>query len=172
MSITLYHAIIPSNLQILGAVSGLLDKAETYCAENNQPQETLTLAQLAPDMLPFNFQIGSVYHHSLGAIKGVRAGTFSPNTEALPTDFASLKTMIADAASAIGNLSEADINQLAGKAVKFVYGDFNMDFVAEDFLLSFSQPNFYFHATTAYNILRNKGLPVGKMDYMGRVRML
>ncbi len=53
----------------------------------------------------------------------------------------------------------------------FVFGDRQMPFVAKNFLLSFSQPNFYFHATTAYDILRWKGLPIGKRDYTGRPRI-
>ena len=60
---------------------------------------------------------------------------------------------------------------LIGKPVRFEFRDFRMDFTAEDFLLSFSQPNFYFHAATAYDILRMKGVEVGKRDFMGRVRL-
>ena len=55
--------------------------------------------------------------------------------------------------------------------MRFEFGERRMDFTAEEFLLSFSQPNFYFHATTAYDILRFKGLPIGKRDYTGRVRL-
>ena len=55
--------------------------------------------------------------------------------------------------------------------MRFEFRDFAMNFLAEDFLLSFSQPNFYFHAATAYDVLRMKGVPVGKRDFMGRVRI-
>ena len=55
--------------------------------------------------------------------------------------------------------------------MRFEFGERRMDFTAEEFLLSFSQPNFYSHATTAYDILRFKGLPIGKRDYTGRVRL-
>jgi uncharacterized protein len=63
------------------------------------------------------------------------------------------------------------VNALEGKDVTFKVRDMTMPFTAEDFLLSFSLPNFYFHATTAYDILRLKGVPLGKRDFMGRMRL-
>ena len=63
------------------------------------------------------------------------------------------------------------MNALEGGEVVFQIQDFKMPFTAEGFLMSFSLPNFYFHATTAYDILRSKGVPLGKRDYMGQMRM-
>ena len=68
-------------------------------------------------------------------------------------------------------LTEEDMEAFIGQPMRFEFKSNRMDFTAEDFLLSFSQPNFYFHCATAYNILRMKGLPVGKMDFMGRMRI-
>ena len=65
----------------------------------------------------------------------------------------------------------ADVNALEGKDVSFQFRDTKIPFVAENFLLSFSLPNFHFHATTAYDILRSKGVPLGKRDYMGKLRL-
>jgi hypothetical protein len=62
-------------------------------------------------------------------------------------------------------------NHCAEHGMRFSFGERHMDFTAEDFLQSFSQPNFYFHATTAYDILRWQGLTTGKRDFMGRVRL-
>ncbi len=64
----------------------------------------------------------------------------------------------------------SEVNGFTGRPMHFQMGEYVLDFSAEDFLLSFSQPNFYFHATTAYAILRAGGLPIGKGDFLGRIR--
>ena len=64
----------------------------------------------------------------------------------------------------------AEVDNFVGKPMRFEIGDKKLTFMGEEFLLSFSQPNFYFHATTAYGILRHKGVKVGKLDYLGALR--
>ena len=172
MSLSLYQATIPTCLQITGAIAGLIDKAEAHCTSNDLAPETFIHARLADDMLSFAYQIHSVATHSLGAIEGVKNGVFSPNMTPPPVDFDGLRNRIAEARNGLEALTEADINALEGKAMRFEYGEFKIDFVAENFLLSFSQPNFYFHASTAYDILRWKGLAIGKSDFMGQLRTL
>lgn len=171
MAFTLYAATIPSNLQVLGAVAALVNKAEAWCGERGLPPEELIQAHLAPDMLPFAYQIKSTATHSLGAIDGVRAGVFTPDRTPPPADFASLKAKVAQTIAALEAIDPAEVDGFLGRDVMFVFGERKMPFVAENFLLSFSQPNFYFHATTAYDILRWKGLPIGKRDYTGRLRL-
>ena len=68
-------------------------------------------------------------------------------------------------------LTAGEVNGLEGRDVVFAFRDFKMPFVAENFLMSFSLPNFYFHSTTAYDILRHKGVPLGKRDFMGALRL-
>lgn len=172
MSLSLYQITIPPYLQILGAIAGLLDKAEDHCASNGLAPETLIHARLADDMLSFAYQIHSVATHSLGAIEGVKKGVFSPNMTPPPADFDGLRKRIGEARSGLEALTDLEINALQGQPMRFEYADFRIDFVAENFLLSFSQPNFYFHATTAYDILRWKGLAIGKTDFMGQLRTL
>ena len=87
MTFSLYDAVIPSNLQILGAVDALLDKAAAFCTEQGKAEAELIDARLAPDMLPFGYQVKSCAAHSLGGIEGVRAGSFSPDMSAWPSDF-------------------------------------------------------------------------------------
>jgi hypothetical protein len=171
MGFSLYDATIPSCLQILSSVGGLLGKAEAYCAEQKLAEEDLIQARLAADMLPFAYQVKSTAVHSLGAIEGVRKGVFSPDTTPPPQTFAALKTKIADTRAALEAIDAAEINAFLGRDMRFAFGERQMHFTAENFLLSFSQPNFYFHATTAYDILRWKGLPLGKRDFAGRVRI-
>lgn len=170
MPLSLYAATIPSNLQVLRAVGGLLAKAEAYCAEHGLAPETIIQARLADDMFPFAYQVKSTAVHSLGAIEGVRRGVFSPDTTTPPDTFAALKTRIADTIATLEAIEPDEVNAFVGRDMRFTFGERHLDFTAEEFLLSFSQPNFYFHATTTYAILRWKGLPLGKLDFMGRPR--
>ena len=170
MAFSLYAATIPSYQQVLGAVSGLLGTAEAYCAEKGIAPEDIIKARLAEDMLPFAYQVKSTAVHSLGAIEGVRRGVFSPDMTPPPESFAALKTRIADTRAALEVIEPAEVDAFVGRDMRFVFGERHLDFTAENFLLSFSQPNFYFHAATTYDILRWKGVRIGKRDFMGRLR--
>lgn len=170
MTFSLYAATIPSYQQILGSVLGLLSAAEAFCTKNRVVPEAIIQARLAEDMLPFAYQVKSTAVHSLGAIEGVRRGSFSPDTAPAPETFAALKARIVDTLIALAMIDAAEIDALVGREMRFVRGERSLDFTAENFLLSFSQPNFYFHATTAYDILRWKGVQIGKRDYTGRLR--
>jgi uncharacterized protein len=171
MAFSLYEATLPSYRQILGAVGGLLVKAESYCAEKKLPAEEIIQARLVPDMLPFAYQVKSTAVHSLGAIEGLRKGVFSPDMTPPPQTFSALKSAIADTLAALEAIDAAEIDGFIGRDMRFEFREHQMHFTAENFLLSFSQPNFYFHATTAYDILRWKGLPLGKRDFTGRLRL-
>jgi hypothetical protein len=170
MAFSLYAATIPSYRQILESVAGLLVRAETFCSEKGIAPNDIIQARLADDMLPFAYQVKSTAVHSLGAIEGVRKGVFSPDMTPPPENFAALKVRIAGTLAAIEAIEAAEIDAFCGRDMRFAFGDRHIDFTAENFLLSFSQPNFYFHATTAYDILRWKGVPIGKRDFMGKLR--
>jgi hypothetical protein len=170
MALSLYAATIPSFQQILGAVSGLLDKADAFCAEQSVAPQQLIQARLAADMFPLAYQVKSTAVHSLGAIEGIRNGVFSPDTTSPPETFAALKARIAETLTALEKVDSAEIDGFLGRDVRFAFGTNYRDYSAENFLLSFSLPNFYFHATTTYDILRWKGVPLGKRDYMGKTR--
>jgi hypothetical protein len=172
MSFSLHQAILPTYLQILGAVSGLVDKAEAHCAAAGQAPADLIQARLAEDMQPFSYQINAVAHHSMGAIDGVFNGVFSPPSAPLAEDFAGLRSRIGEAIAYVQGVDPAAVDAVLGQPMRFEMGKFRLDFTAENFLLSFSQPNFYFHATTAYDILRWQGLAVGKQDFLGHIRHL
>ncbi len=170
MAFSLYAATVPSYLQILEAVSGLLGKAEAFCTEKRLAPHDIIQARLAEDMLPFAYQVKSTAAHSLGAIEGVRKGVFSPDMTPPPESFAALKARITETLAALERIEAAEVDAFVGRDMRFAFGDRQIDFTAENFLLSFSQPNFYFHAATAYDILRWKGVPIGKRDFMGRTR--
>lgn len=171
MPFSLYEAVVPSQLQILGAIDALLDKASSFCTEQGRAENDLIDARLAPDMLPFGYQVKSCAAHSLGAIEGVRAGTFSPDMTPWPTDFTSLHSAIRAAISSLEDIHRDDFEALANKDTAFVFGETRLPFTGANFLLSFAQPNFYFHAATAYAILRAQGVKLGKRDFIGMPRI-
>ena len=172
MALSLHAAIIPSYLQILGSVSGVVAKAQAHCAEQALDAAALIDARLADDMLPFGYQIKSTIGHSLGAIEAVRKGVFSPDLAPWPQTFEGLQDSLAQATAALQALDPAQVEDFIGQPMAFEFRGNRMDFTAEEFLLSFSQPNFYFHAATAYDIARMKGVAIGKRDFIGRVRIL
>jgi hypothetical protein len=171
MTFSLYDAVVPSNLQILGAVDALLDKAEAFCAEQGTAPAALIDARLAPDMLPFGYQVKACAGHSLGGIEGVKAGSFSPDLSPWPTDFAGLHGVLQQAIASLTALDRDAVDSLAESDTQFAFGETRLPFTGANFLLSFSQPNFYFHATTAYAILRAQGVKLGKRDFMGMPRI-
>lgn len=172
MAFTLYAATVPSYLQILKAVSGLVDKAEAFCNENALPPEAIIQARLADDMFPFAYQVKSTAVHSFGAIEAVRKGTFSPDLTTPPATFDGLRERVAQAISGLESVTTEEMESFVGRDMRFEFGTMVAEFTAEEFLLSLSQPNFYFHATTAYDIMRMKGVKIGKTDYAGAVRKL
>lgn len=171
MAISLYEGSVMSYLQTLGAVSGLLDRGLSHCREQNLDPEAIVETRVHPDMLPFRFQIQSVVHHSLGAIEGIRNGIFRPPADLPNDDYAALQSLVANANAALKQLTPEAINAYAGGEIIFEIHGKRLPFTAETFLLSFSLPNFYFHATTAYDILRAAGVPLAKRDYLGALRM-
>jgi hypothetical protein len=171
MAFSLYAATVPSYRQILGSVSGLLGTAETFCNERGIAPSEIIQARLAEDMLPFAYQVKATAVHSIGAIEAVRKGVFSPDMSPFPESFAALKARIAEALAALEAIEPSEIDAFVGRDVRFEFGERRINFTAEDFLLSFSQPNFYFHATTSYAILRWKGLPIGKRNFTGQLRV-
>jgi uncharacterized protein len=172
MPITLYDAFVPSCRQIVGSTLALIEKAEKHCADTGTAPEELAGASLHPTMLPLGFQVKSVAQHSAGAIAGVRAGLFTPlGGPDMPTDFAGMTAMLAKAADDLAAVTPEELEGLVGRDMRFEMRDMKLPFTAEGFLLSFSQPNFYFHAATAYDILRAKGVSLGKRDFLGALRL-
>ncbi|MEJ2531940.1 MAG: DUF1993 domain-containing protein [Halioglobus sp.] len=170
MAVSLYDISVGSYLQVLGGVAKFLDKGASFLEEKGiDPQEIVAMS-LHPDMRPFQFQLKSVAHHSAGAIRGIREGLFSPPPTTPDLDYAGLISLVKDAESELRNQSREEIDAMAGKQVIFRLSRGEIPFNAENFVLSFSLPNLYFHATTAYDLLRMKGAPLGKLDYLGDLR--
>lgn len=170
MAFSLYTATVSTFEQILTSISGVLEKGKSHCEENGIDLNDIVETRLIDDMLPFRFQVVSVAHHSMGAIEGAKAGVFGP-PRMTDESYEDLQKLVTDAKDAVAQHSADDINALEGKPMEFRMGSLAMPFKAEDFLLTFSLPNFYFHATTTYDILRSKGVTLGKGDFLGRMRL-
>jgi hypothetical protein len=170
MPFSLYDATIPTFLQILGSVSHLLDKAQAWGTANGVSERDVLDSRLAPDMLPLAYQVKSTRVHSFGAIEGVRRGQFAPDMTSPPDGFDGLRTRVSETIAALTALTPDEVNGFIGRDMCFLFKERRLDFPgAETFLMSFSLPNFLFHATTTYDILRMKGLDVGKRDYIGKL---
>ncbi len=173
MPLTLYDAFVPSCIQILDGVRAQIDKAESFAAENGLDAGEFVEAKLAEDMWPLPYHVRSVWVHSKLALDLAPTGEFSPDFTDLPKDWDAMRAMIDDALAALDAVSADSLEAMADNRVHFVLGGKRlMEFTGANFLLSFSQPNFYFHATTFYDILRMKGLPLVKRDYLFAPRMI
>lgn len=170
MAIALYDVAVGSFLQVLGAVSAFMDKGLAHCKANDIDPASIVETRIYPDMQPFRFQIASVAHHTFGAVSAVQGGVFKPPSVAPDVDYAGLQTLVTEAKAGLQALSRDAVNALEGREVVFQLGERKMPFTAEDFLMTFSMPNVHFHATTAYDILRMKGVPIGKRDFLGAMR--
>ena len=171
MSISFYDASVGAYLQVLDSVANIMDKGAGFAAEGNIALEDIVTSRLRDDMMPFHFQIESVAHHSWGAIQGMQNGRFTPPNFAQDKDYAGLQGLISSAREGLRGLSEDDVNALADGNLIFALGERDLPFTNENFLLTFSLPNFYFHATTTYDILRMLGVGLGKMDFLGNMRI-
>jgi hypothetical protein len=172
MAITLYDATAGYFIQTMGALEHLLKRGQAHCTAHNLDVGRIVEARIREDMLPFRYQVEAAIGHSLGAIEGAKTGEFLPPKGTRDADYPALQKQVADARTKLQAFTPDEINALEGKDVVFnLAPDRKLPFEGHDFLMSFSVPNFYFHATTAYDILRAIGVPLGKQDFLGRIRM-
>jgi hypothetical protein len=170
MATSLYDLSVPTFLQTVKAVGGFLNRAAGHCAETRADPDDFVHARLFDDMAPFHFQIEAAWHHSVWGLEAVRTGMFAPPALVGPVPFADLQAMIGKAETALEAFIPDEVNGWAGKDLDLQIGPRRLSFTSESLILSFSLPNFYFHAVTAYDILRTRGVPLGKRDYEGRLR--
>lgn len=170
MATSFYDLSVGTYLQTLPAISGILDKGKAFCEQGDDECAGLIETSLHPDMKPLQFQLISVAHHSLGAIKGIQAGEFTPPPSMPDADFDTLQKLVNDAADELRAMSPESVEALSDQSLMFRAGSMELPFTAENFIRSFSLPNFYFHATTAYDILRMKGVALSKMDFLANMQ--
>jgi len=173
LPLTLHAAFVPNCQQVSGAMLAIVDKAESYARNQGIDNSELIDAKLADTMWSLPWHVRSCWVHSAYVIGQLPSGEFSPDFTDIPGSWVAMRAMIGDAQAHLAAVTPADLEAVADSTVGFVLGGRRlMELTGSNFLLSFSQPNFYFHATTFYDILRMKGLPLGKMDFMGRPRTI
>lgn len=167
MLLSLYDAIVPNWLQQLRSSQRLLGMAEEWGEAQGIAERELLTSRLAQDMLPLAYQFKSCFEHSAGAITQCRQGTFSPSLERPPFTYFELNAKLETAIAELEALDPEALGLLADNDVGLVLREGRFEFTVQDFLISFSTPNLYFHATTAHDILRMRGMPIGKRDFLG-----
>jgi len=170
MATSLYDLSVPTFLQTVGAVAGFLDRTIEHCKETDADPDDFVSARLYPDMAPFHFQIEALSHHAAWGVETLRAGVFDPPGLVGAMPFADLRAMVGRAETMLRAFVREEIDACAGRELDLQIGPRRLAFTAETFILSFSLPNFHFHAVTAYDILRSRGVPIGKRDYEGRLQ--
>jgi len=168
MSITMSEIAVPSFTKHLEALDAILDKAVLYCAERKIEPETLLTARLYPDMYPFKKQVQSACDFAKLCV-GRLAGVTPPVHDDSEKTFADLKRRIAETLAVLAEARPEAVDASADRPFTIKAGPSELAFTGKAYLLHFALPNFYFHCTTAYDILRHNGLEIGKRDFMRRV---
>ncbi len=164
--LSMSQVTVPALLRGLRILSGLLTKGEAWAKENGVDPSGLTSARLFEDMAPLTGQVQRVSDTAKFAIARL-SDVESPSMPDDEVTFADLQARIAKTVAYIESVDAAKIDGSEGKTIvlKFPNGEFTT--TGSAYLTGFVLPNFYFHLTTAYDILRHKGVPVGKLDYLG-----
>jgi len=169
---SLYELSVPTFLQTMRAMAGFLDRALMHCMETGADPDGFVQARLFDDMAPFHFQIEAAWHHAVWGLEAARTGVFAPPALVGPVRFTDLRAMINKAERSLEAFNPGEVNSWSGKHLDLQIGPRRLAFTSENLILSFSLPNFHFHAVTAYDILRSQGVPIGKRDYEGQLRTL
>lgn len=167
MTVSMYKISVPIFVQFLTSLTTVLDKAAAHCEAKKIEQSALLSARLFPDMFSFARQVRAAGDHAVNATARL-AGLEPP---ALPTaegSFAELKDRLDKAIAFIKTANASQIDGTEDKAIKITFpSGATRDFTGQSLLLGNTLPNFYFHCTTAYDILRHCGVELGKRDFMG-----
>ncbi len=168
MSLSMYQASVPVFVRMLDNLSAILKKAEAYAEAKKIDPSVLITSRLAPDMHPLARQIQIATDGVKGGaarLAGVEIPSF-PDTE---TTFAELQERLAKTVAFLKTLTAEQIDGSEARTITLKLGGGEMSFPGQVYLFSLVFPNFYFHATTTYLILRHNGVELGKMDFLGGV---
>jgi uncharacterized protein len=168
MSLSMYQASIPALVQMLNNLSAILDKAEAHAQDRKIEPEVLLNYRLAPDMLPFIRQIQIAADLAKGAAARL-AGVEVPKHDDTEKTFADLKARITNTVAFVQSIQPTHIDGSEGREINLTLGEHKMNFKGQPYLVHFVLPNFYFHCTTAYDILRLCGVELGKRDFIGSI---
>jgi hypothetical protein len=163
----MYQASTPRFAAMLRNLSALIDKADAHCAAKKIEPAAITTARLFPDMFPFTRQVQIACDTAKGAVARL-AGAEVPKHEDTEQTFAELKARIAKTLDFIESLGAGRIDGSEEKEIVLQLRSGERRLKGMQYLLGSAYPNFYFHVTTAYNILRHNGVEIGKTDFLGK----
>jgi len=166
MSLTMYQASIPVFVRMLDNLSGILDKAAAHAEAKKIDPAIFINARLAPDMFPLSRQV----QIATDMVKGCAArlaGIEVPSYEDNESTFSELQARIAKTKAFIESVSASQIDGSEERKITLKFGSKELSFLGQAYLLDFVLPNFHFHLTTTYAILRHNGVEIGKKDYTG-----
>lgn len=167
MTLSMYAASVPVFKQILGSLSDIIDKAEAHAIAKKIDPNALLQARLFPDMFPFMRQI-MIATDFAKSTSARLAGIDVPKYEDAEQNFADLKARIAKTLAFIDTVTPAQIDGSEERDISTSAGPNSKNFKGQSYLLNYALPQFFFHATTAYAILRHNGVEIGKRDFIGK----
>jgi len=166
MTITLYQTSVPQFVRMLGNLKTILEKSAAHAAAKKIDESVLLGARLYPDMFPLTRQVQLATDFARGT--GARlAGIEPPSVEDKEKSLVELTARIDNAIDYLRTLPAAQIDGAEAREITRTVRGVPKTFTAVDYLLKYALPNFYFHVTTAYAILRHNGVEVGKGDFVG-----
>ena len=171
MTISLYSASVPVFNRMFNQLLHVLDLAEKNATERKIKLEVLVAARLAPDMHPLTFQVQSATDRAKFALARI-TGKTPPSWADDEKTLEQLRARIRTALEHIASYSAGEIDGAEDKAITVKVAGQDTEIKAQDYILNNVFPNFYFHVTTAYAILRNRGVALGKPDYLGKLELI
>ena len=167
MAISMYQASIPVFQKFLGNLDYVLEKGANDAANRKIDPTVFLQGRLAPDMLNLIKQVQIATDHAKGAVARL-AGVDVPKYEDNEQTIEDLRARIARTIAFVESLKPEQIDGTAERDIAFTLGSYDLKFKGMEYLVGFALPNFYFHMTTAYNILRENGVDVGKRDFLAK----
>jgi hypothetical protein len=166
MAVSMYQISLPIFVRQLNGLAGCMKKAQALYAEKKYDESTLLSYRFYPDMFSFTRQVQAATDHARNCA-ALLAGLEAPKYEDNETSLAQLIARVEKTIAFLNTIKQAQIDGSEGKTVTVKMRDREMNFTGIDLLQNRSMPNFYFHTTTAYDIIRHNGVEIGKRDFMG-----
>lgn len=166
MTLSLYDVSVPVFARSLRVMSGFLEKGRAWADSHGLEHDELLFARLYPDMQPLTYQVQRA--SDAARLTAVRVGQIEPLP--IADDETSFDQLQARIVKTLGFLDAVPRQSMEGRddaEVRLKAGQHDLTFTARDYVLGFAVPNFFFHVTTAYGVLRHNGVPIGKQDFIG-----
>ncbi|MBO9559427.1 MAG: DUF1993 domain-containing protein [Caulobacter sp.] len=168
MPLSMHRASVPVFVRALNVLAALLEKGEAHAKAQGWNPDDLVVARLADDMLPLSGQIQRASDAAKGAVARL-TGVEAPAMPDVEVSFAQLQKRVTDTLAYIQSVDPKAFEGSEDRTVELKLPGGPLTFTGEDYLLGFALPNFFFHVVTAYDVLRHKGVQIGKLDYLGPV---